>query len=247
MDVEIGNVRATAYPTGGCGRRVAELGGRRVRKRQQFGGETGAIGIGESGRGMGEREIAEAEQKRSVRRPHRAKQIARRFRRKRRERDFHAPAELRPGRRDLVGDEGEGETIGKIARSFGGRSGVFEATANGAGRGGDLLGAETELVGAAPFATESRSGGGPRGRSGVERENEFRVMLTLFARERAGGAEVARVIAAKLLQPLVKHRDDDFAAHGGDAGGGGFNAIGARQNRNEFEGKRAGGGFGADE
>ena len=124
---------------------------------------------------------------------------------------------------------------------------MFEAAANGAGGGGDFLGAETQLVGAAPFATQSRSGGGPRGRGGVERENEFGVMLSVLARERARGAEVARMVAAKLLQTLVKHRDDDFAAHRRDAAGGGFEAARTGENRDELEGQCASGGFGADE
>lgn len=247
VDVQIGNVRATAYRSRGCGRRVAELGGRRVRERQPFGGEAGAVGVGESGRGVGERKIAEAEEERSVRRPHLAKQIARRFGGERRERGFHALAELRPRRRDLIGDEHEGETVREFARTFGRGGGVFETSTNRASGGGDFFGAETEFVGAAPFAAERGGGGGPDGRGRVEREDEFGVMLAVLAGERAGGAEVARMFAAELLEPIVKHRDDDFATHRGGAGGDGLNAVGARENGDEFERERAGGGLGENE
>lgn len=124
---------------------------------------------------------------------------------------------------------------------------MFETPADRAGGGGDFLGAETEFVGAAPFAGEGGCGVGPRGRGGIDREDELGVMLAVFAGERAGGAEVARVLAAELLKPLVQHRDDDFATHRGGAGGGGFDALRTGKDRDEFERQRAGGGFGVNE
>lgn len=62
VEIEIGDVRAAAYWSGGCGGRVAQFGGRRMREREQFGGEAGAVGIDQSGCGIGERKIAQAEE-----------------------------------------------------------------------------------------------------------------------------------------------------------------------------------------